>query len=472
MIILRVVASIAAVLMIAVVLWDAFETVVLPRRVSRRFRLARVYFRGTWQTWSALARRVPTLERREWILAIYGPLALLLLLALWVFLLILGYALLLWGLGSPLAVTGGAAASFGTDLYFSGTTFLTLGLGDVFPHAGPARGVAVIEVGTGFGTLALVIGYLPVLYQAFSRREMRISLLDGHAGSPPSAGALFLRHPPDRRAPRLTATLADWEDWAAELLETHLSYPVLAYYRSQHEDQSWLAALAMILDACALVLACDRSLVGDGGDGVGIGIGDRGEGRGRDDERAELAEQAAFTFAIARHAAVDLAQVFHMSRPRTTPSARDLDGRLPPAERARLRDILAAVGVKPGVRNGGGVDGIEGGNGVERVENRLDDLRALYEPYLEGLADWLLMALPPWVPAPGALDDWQTTADGVTAPSVATLVMKRGAARSGEPHEVQQISSSSDQAPRRRTPRSASPSAPAPARNRDRRRST
>src|SRR5437879_2152859 len=137
MLIVRIVAAIAAVLVIAGVLWDGFEAVVLPRRVSRRFRLARMYRRSTWRAWSALARHVPAGERRENTLAIYGPLALLVLLALWVGLLIAGYALLLWGLGSPLAVTGGGGTGFGTDLYFSGTTLLTLGLGDVIPHAGP-----------------------------------------------------------------------------------------------------------------------------------------------------------------------------------------------------------------------------------------------------------------------------------------------------------------------------------------------
>ena len=210
MFVLRFVAAIAAVLVIAVVLWDGFETVVLPRRVSRRLRLTRVYARTTWHAWTAFVRRFPALERRETAAAIYGPIALLILLALWASLLIVAYALLLWGLGSPLTTTGSTAEAtgFGTDLYYSGTTFLTLGLGDVFPHAGPARAVAVFEVGTGFGLLALVIGYLPILYQAFSRREVRISLLDAHAGSPPTAGALILRHPPNRRAKRLTTILA------------------------------------------------------------------------------------------------------------------------------------------------------------------------------------------------------------------------------------------------------------------------
>jgi hypothetical protein len=402
MLVLRVVAILAAVLLLTGVLWDVFETVVLPRRVAHRFRLTRAYVLSTWHAWSALARRVPLIERRESVLAIFGPVALLVLLALWVSLLIVAYALLLWGLGSPLAVAGGAAAGFGADLYFSGTTVLTLGLGDVIPHTGPARAVAVLEVGTGFGMLALVIGYLPVLYQAFSRRETRISLLDAHAGSPPTAGTLLLRHPPNRRAERLIAILAEWETWSAELLETHLSYPLLAYYRSQHENQSWVAALAVILDACTLVLVCERGLVRD----------------------EELMEQATFTFAIARHAAVDLAQIFRQPPPRLRMTPTDAkNGRLSSAENARLRDLLATVGSTFDA----GADGV-----AEGSEGRLDQLRALYEPYLDGLAEYLLMPLPPWVPPLGALDDWQTTADGVTAPGVAALASHW---RTGEPEK-------------------------------------
>lgn len=405
MFVLRVVTAIAAVLVIAVVLWDAFETVILPRRVSRRFRLTRVYARTTWRAWTTVIRRLPTIERREGAAAIYGPSALLILLALWASLLIVAYALLLWGLGSPLTITGSTAeaAGFGTDLYYSGTTFLTLGLGDVSPLTPLARAITVVEVGTGFGMLALVIGYLPVLYQAFSRREARISLLDAHAGSPPTAGALILRHPPNRRAKRLTTILAEWEEWSAELLETHLSYPLLAFYRSQHENQSWVAALAMTLDTCALVLACGSNApTARDGDGS--------------DERDELAEQAAVTFAVARHAAVDLAQVFRAPRPRVAAA----DRRLSPDEHARLRDVLkiAGVGSSAGQYGKGGLMG-------ERVEgqlNRLKELRALYESYIEGLAEYLLMDLPPWVPTPGALDDWQTTAEGLTAPSIASLV--------------------------------------------------
>jgi hypothetical protein len=384
MLILHILVACLALLLIGVVLLDGFETVVLPRRVSRRFRLTRIYARTTWAAWLALARRIRLTGRREALLAVFGPLALLSLLGLWAALLILGFGLLLWGLGTPLTVTGGAT-TFGTNLYFSGTTLLTLGLGDVVPRTGLARLVTVVEVGTGFALLALVIGYLPVLYQAFSRREVRISLLDAHAGSPPTAGTLILRHPPNRRAARLTGILAEWERWSAELLETHLSYPLLGFYRSQHEEQSWVAALAMILDACALILACNREPAVD----------------------QELTEQAAFTFAMARHAAADLAQIFKVEQRKS-----NAQQRLQPGDRARLRELLVSLGL------GGHSEAQDG------VEPRLDTLRRLYEPYLAGLAQYLLMNLPPWVPPSGSLDDWQTTADDVTAPSITTLISR------------------------------------------------
>jgi hypothetical protein len=382
MFIVRLLVILVALFLIGTALWDLFETVVLPRRVSRRFRLTALYFRGTWRIWSSVARHITSIGRREDILAVFGPLALLSLLILWVVLLVVSYALLLWGLGSPIHGVA-VPSSLGTDLYFSGTTLLTLGLGDVLPASSTARIISVVEVGTGFGVLALVIGYLPVLYQAFSRREVNISLLDAHAGSPPSAGALLGRQPPNRRARRLASVLSAWETWSAELLETHLSYPLLAYYRSQHEDQSWVAGLTMILDTCALVLASCQGLNLD----------------------EELSEQAAFTFAMARHAAVDLARVFSPDGNGHHP----VDHRLPPEERARLHNLLTSTGV------------IKAGNGSGKVVGKLDELRGLYEPYVADLSAYLLMPLPPWVPRTSALDDWQTTPDGITAPSVSTL---------------------------------------------------
>src|SRR5215213_8239698 len=240
-----------AVALILVVLFDAFESIVLPRRVTRQWRLIRFFYRLTWVPLSALARRIRSSKRREAYLSLFGPMYLLMLLCVWALGLIAGFAILDWALSSPLNVSPGAV-SFGTYLYMSGTTFFTLGLGDVTPKGSAGRVLAVVESGVGFGFLALVIGYLPVIYQGFSRRETNISLLDARAGSPPSGTELLRRH--GHNLDDLALLLREWERWSAEIMETHLSYPVLCYYRSQHDNQSWLAALATILDASAMLI--------------------------------------------------------------------------------------------------------------------------------------------------------------------------------------------------------------------------
>src|SRR5260370_2892365 len=181
--------------LLLVVLWDAFEPILLPRRVSRRFQLTRLFYPLSWLPWRALARLRKAGVGRENFLSVYGPLSLLLLLGFWATGLIFGFALLHWGLGTRLHLPEGLTG-FGADLYYSGTTLFTLGLGDVWPTSGLDRLLTVTEGGTGFGFLALVIGYLPMLSQAFSRREVNIRLLDARAGSPPTA-VEFLRKNPD-----------------------------------------------------------------------------------------------------------------------------------------------------------------------------------------------------------------------------------------------------------------------------------
>ncbi|PYO69769.1 MAG: two pore domain potassium channel family protein, partial [Gemmatimonadetes bacterium] len=226
---MRLLAGIGGAVLVAVVLWDAFETIVLPRRVTRRVRLTRFFYRATWRPFAASARLVRAGGRREAYLGFYGPLSLLLLLVLWAAALVVGFGLLQYAAGSAASLTNDTAR-LTTDVYLSGTTFFTLGLGDIAPQGTFARVLTVVESGLGFGFLAIVIGYFPVLYQAFSRREVSISLLDARAGSPPSAAELLRRHGGPGGAPALERLLTEWERWAAELLETHLSYPLLAYF--------------------------------------------------------------------------------------------------------------------------------------------------------------------------------------------------------------------------------------------------
>jgi hypothetical protein len=299
-------------------------------------------------------------------MSLFGPFSMILLLGTWAAGLVLGFALVFVGVGLP-AAAGAAAPSgwagrLGTALYFSGSTLFTLGIGDIAPTSGAARALTVIEALTGFAFLALVIGYLPVLYQAFSRRESHISMLDEWAGSPPSAGELLRRlgRWDDLRV--LDDFFVRWEQWAADLLESHISYPVLAGFRSQHSNESWVAALTAILDSCALVLT--------GVDGV-------------------RARQAWLTFAMARHVAVDLCQV--LDTPPHPPAER-----LPPQDLTRLRGMLRDAGVA-----------LASGKEADRA---LAELRRSYEPYVAALADGLLLSLPPWLPAEGAKDNWQKTA--------------------------------------------------------------
>ncbi len=352
--------------LILVILWDAFETIILPRRVTRRIRLTSLFYATLWTPWSAIARSMRNAKRREKYLGLFGPLSLLLLLIFWAVGLIFGYALLHWSLEAALNIPRDTV-DFGTYLYVSGETFFTLGYGDVVPQLPLGRALAVIEAGNGFGLLAIVIGYLPVLYQAFSRREVNISLLDARAGSPSTAAEMLRRHGSSGNMDDLKSLMNDWERWSAELMESHLSYPVLCYFRSQHDNQSWLAALTTVLDACALVM---------------VGANE------------SSAWQARLTFAMARHAVVDLAQVFH-----TAPVGSDYCiTRLPPGDLERLREILEANNAH--IEHTG------------ETEQKLFELRTMYEPYVASLSHYLLMPLPPWILSEAAIDNWKTSAWG------------------------------------------------------------
>ena len=359
---IRIFAVILGILLFIAIIQDSFESIVLPRRVTRRFRLSRVFYFSTWALWSAIARKMRPGNRREFYLSYFGPLSLILLLIIWAGVLILSFAMIQWGMRLPMNPPE-KVTSFGTYLYMSGTTFITLGLGDVTPLSGMGRFLAVAEAGGGFGFLALIIGYVPIIYQAFSRREINISLLDARAGSPPSATEMLRRHYRAQRIEELVQFMREWERWSAELLESHLSYPVLTYYRSQHERQSWLAALTTVLDTCALLIV------------------------GFEDITAPTIRN---TFAIARHAAVDLAQVYG------TPPVNPKLNRLPSEDFARMRNSLAEVGLH--FSHG------------DAAEKHLSDIRRMYEPFVNALSDHLLVSLPPWMSAERTVDDWQTSA--------------------------------------------------------------
>ncbi len=348
---MAVLSVLAGVLLVALFLAEAFESLVLPRRVTRPYRLSRLYYRIAWRAWRVLGARLPARRRATW-LSVFGPLSLFVLFALWAAGLVFGFALLQHG-SSDLRLSDA--------LYLSGVTFTTLGYGDFTPKGPAARTLAILEAGTGFGYVAVVIGYLPVLYQAFSRRETLISMLDARAGSPPSAGRVLLRFGAAGSGV-VDRFLERAEEWSAELLESHLSYPVLGFYRSQHDNQSWLAALVCVLDTSALLLTV-------------TGCTD--------------CSQARLTFAMARHALVDLALV--LQRLPRAPA-----DRLPPERLRLLCEELRRAGVEA--------------RDDPATVAALTELRGLYEPAAAALAGYLEFVLPAVWPEGERPDNWRTSA--------------------------------------------------------------
>ncbi|MGO8673373.1 MAG: ion channel [Capsulimonadaceae bacterium] len=342
--------------------WEAFETIVLPRTVTRSLRITRLIYRTSWDAWRAIAGGLRSEAKRESWLGYFGPISLPLLLGFWAFCLVIGFGTLDWSLKLPLT-SQEPAPHLGTFLYLSGTTFFTVGYGDVTPRSGVGRFMCVLEGGVGIGFLAVVIGYLPVLYQAFSRREVSISLLDARAGSPPSAVELLRRYKNNDDLDSIVPWLHDTEKWAADLLESHLSYPVLAYYRSQHSRESWLSSLTMVMDTCALIMT--------GVEGVPSG-------------------QARLTFAIARHAIVDIALIF-----KADPIQAEID-RLPAPDFERLRQSLEAAGIRLS----------DPANAAEKLR----EIRGIYEPFVLALSRQFLLPLPPWQADPNQSDNWETSA--------------------------------------------------------------
>src|SRR5947209_37123 len=317
---MRILAVIFGIVLIVLVALDAFETIILPRRVTRRIRLARLFYSLSQLGWKSISHLIRSSAMRESFRGYVGPLTLLALLVFWAVLFVFGFGLLLWGLALPLNTSD-----------------------------------------KGFIFLALVVSYVPIIYQAFSRRELRISLLDARAGSPATAVELLRRNCSGKNVEELRILLHDWEVWCADILESHLSYPILAFYRSQHDQQSWVEALTVILDTCALILTNI--------DGAPV-------------------EAARFTFAMARHAVVDLAQVLN-----TAPAP--AVNRLSSTEFTHLQDLLAVSGIR--LKEG------------TTAEQKLAELRETYEPFVSTLAERIQVSLPPWIPPADTLDDWQTS---------------------------------------------------------------
>jgi hypothetical protein len=328
--------------------WDLFATIVLPRTVNPKLRVSARVVRRSWPPWAALGGAIRRPQYRLTFLAVYGPLTIVLLMIVWGTLTILAFALIYHGLGANFRVAEGSVG-FGTLFYMSASTFTTLGMGDVTTTDPAARTLILFEAGAGIVFLSLLISYMPVLHQAYVAREVGSALLHSRAGRPPTAYALLDRYHGAAALEVLRENLREAERWMAEVLQSHISHPVLVFYRAQHVGESWLAALTTILDSCALMtVVCD-------------GL---------------PAAQARLTYAMGLRLAEDL------SRALALPVESQVTERLAAPAALGLLTNLRDTGIHALV--------------PEAATEQLLQLTHEYEVYLVALSAWLRVPLPAW----------------------------------------------------------------------------
>jgi ion channel len=259
----------AGILILALVQYDVFQTVIVPRPSTSGIGIARYVIVVTWPAWRRYCESIAAADARERRLGAYAPFMLVFLLFFWILTLILGYALIFYGLRDQVTPP---PADLWTALYFAGTSFLTIGFGDVTPTGLGARIVALAAGANGLVLVALAITFLFSLYGSFQRREVLVVTLDARAGAPPSGVQLLEKLSRLHLTGGLPALFAAWETWSAEVLDSHLAYPLLCFFRSSHDNESWVSALGALLDAATLCI----TTVEDDSDGAAhtlVGLG-------------------------------------------------------------------------------------------------------------------------------------------------------------------------------------------------------
>ncbi|HLX35901.1 MAG TPA: hypothetical protein VKR30_11755 [Candidatus Limnocylindrales bacterium] len=242
--------------LLTLTLWDVFETVVVPRPTPGYFRIGRYVVRSAWRGLRRLMQPASA-ERRDYVFGLFGPAIAIVLLATWIVFLLLAYGFVLYGVRDQIAPV---PESFSTTVYVAGSSLLTLGSADFVAVGGVARAVVLVAGATGLMVVALVVTFLFSIYGSYQRRELEVIRLQATAGAPPSAVALLEAFQQLGFADRLPAFFVVWQRWAAEVLDSHIAYPVLAWFRSSHDNLSWISALGAVLDAACLVLTTIRDL--------------------------------------------------------------------------------------------------------------------------------------------------------------------------------------------------------------------
>jgi hypothetical protein len=357
---LRLLVGLISLVLLAFLLAEFFIVFLLPRRVKRDPAIARAILRTLWIPWRGAADLLPT-RSADTMLGFFGPFGLVAILGLLSAGVTVCYAGLYWATSTRLG--GAHPAAFTEHLYFSAATFVSATTTSG-PIGGGGKLIQVVEAANGLAFLAIAIGYLPALYQAFSQREIDVSRLDARAGSPPSPALLLERSAHRGGWSDLDDYLGEWETWTAELMETHLGYPILGWFRSQHVNQNWLAALTTVVDACAYSIAYGPE---------------------------DATDAAELTFRIGRHALADLAYVLSARRVKRDPEPRSRT-RLTADGLTELRSRLEGSGLHS--------------DAGEAAADHLEELRSAYEPFAIAIARQLALNLPDWLPEDEVRGQW------------------------------------------------------------------
>ncbi len=250
----------AGIALVCLMLYDIFASVVVPRAVSATFRTSVLVVRGSWRLWRDYAVTIKDADKREDFLGRFAPGVLIGLLIVWLSGLLLGYGLIFYGLRGH---TQPPLHSYIDAVYFAGTSLLTIGYGDIVATDTIARLFTLAAGATGLALFALTISFIFSIFGSFQNREVFIVMMGGRAGAPPSGVTLLETVSKYKIFEDFAQSMREGERWAASVLESHLAYPVLAYFRSSHDDESWIGTLGALLDASTMLITLtDSPLVG------------------------------------------------------------------------------------------------------------------------------------------------------------------------------------------------------------------
>lgn len=241
----------AGIFLVLTTLGDVFQSVIVPRAVSR-WRLSAYLTRGLWRIWPPIALRYRDENRREDFLATFAPFAMVAILFMWVVVLVIGYGMIFYAMREQVHPQ---PQTFWAAMYFAGSTLLTIGFGDFVGRTGLARLVSLAAGTSGLSVVAVVTAYLFAVFGSFQKREVFVTYLGTRSGSPPSGLGLISVHAFNAILEDLPALFVQGQQWTIEVMESHLAYPILSYFRSSHDYESWVGALGTLLDAATLLIS-------------------------------------------------------------------------------------------------------------------------------------------------------------------------------------------------------------------------